>query len=56
MIVVSNSSPLIVLTEIGLLSLIPQLYGTITVPAAVFDEITVAGADAPGADEIRKAE
>ena len=53
--VVSNTSPLIALTEIGLLSLIPQLYGTITLPGAVFDEITVAGAGAPGADEIREA-
>lgn len=53
--VVSNTSPLTALTEIGLLSLIPQLYGTITLPGAVFDEITVAGAGAPGADEIREA-
>lgn len=53
--VVSNTSPLIALTEIGLLSLIPQLYGSITLPGAVFDKITVAGAGAPGADEIRDA-
>lgn len=53
--VVSNTSPLIALAEIGLLHLVPNLYGTITLPGAVFDEITVAGAGAPGADEIRNA-
>ena len=55
MTVVSNTSPLIALAEIGLLSLAQQLYGAVTVPGAVFDEITVAGAGAPGASEIRDA-
>lgn len=54
--VVSNTSPLIALAEIGLPHLVPRLYGTISLPGAVFDEITVAGAGAPGADEIRDAE
>ena len=53
--VVSNTSPLISLSEIGLLHLVSQLYGTITLPGAVFDEVTVAGTGAPGADEIRNA-
>ena len=33
--VVSNTSPLIALAEIGLLHLVPKLYGTISLPGAV---------------------
>lgn len=55
MIVVSNTSPLIALSEAGLLDLLPKLYESVTLPGAVFDEVTVAGAGAPGADDIREA-
>lgn len=56
MIVVSDTSPLINLAIIGELNLLPRIFGNIIVPAAVFDEITVQGADMPGADEIRMAD
>lgn len=51
--VVSNASPLINLAWIGKLNLIRQLYGQITIPQAVWDEIVVKGEGQPGAEEIR---
>jgi hypothetical protein len=53
MIVVSNSSPLMNLAAIDHLDLLRQLYGTVSIPQAVFDEITVAGAGLPGCDEVQ---
>lgn len=55
MTVVSNTSPLIALAEIGQLALLQQLYGKVTVPGAVFDEIVIAGAGAPGATDVESA-
>ncbi len=55
MIVVSDTSPVINLAIIGKLDLLPRIFNRIIVPHAVFDEITVKGADMPGADEIREA-
>ncbi|MEI6414281.1 MAG: DUF3368 domain-containing protein, partial [Pseudomonadota bacterium] len=52
MIVISNTSPIINLACIGQLDLLRQIYGTITIPDAVFTEITVNGAGQPGADEV----
>lgn len=43
MIVVSNSSPLITLAQIGRLDLLPALYGSITIPREVHQEVVVAG-------------
>jgi len=43
--IVSNTTPLQYLHQIGLLGILPGLYGRILVPAAVADEIT-AGTDA----------
>lgn len=55
MSVVSNASPLINLARIGKLDLLRELYGAIIVPEAVWQEIVVAGAGQPGADEIKAA-
>jgi uncharacterized protein len=50
--VVSNTSPLINLAQIGQLNLLQQLYDQVVVPQAVYDEIVVAGAGQPGATEV----
>ena len=55
MIVVSNSSPLITLSRAGQLELLHELYEQVLVPLEVFEEVTVAGAGLPGAEEIRSA-
>lgn len=52
MIVVSNTSPIINLACIGQLDLLRQIYGQITIPDAVFTEITVNGIGQPGAEEV----
>jgi uncharacterized protein len=54
MIVVSDTSPIINLAVIGRLDILPALFGKIVVPLKVFEEITVQGADMPGADEVQK--
>jgi uncharacterized protein len=53
MIVVSNTSPLINLANIGQLQLLQQLYGQVIIPPAVYDEIVIAGAGQPGAMEVK---
>jgi len=47
MIVVSNASPLINLTWIDELDLIQKLFGEITVPKGVWDEVVSAGKGKP---------
>jgi predicted nucleic acid-binding protein len=51
--VVSNASPLITLTKIGALNLLPDLFGKIIVAAQVFHEVTVIGAGRPGASDVQ---
>lgn len=53
--IVSNTSPIINLACIGRLGLLPDLYGDIVVPPAVFSEITAVLPDAPGAADVRTA-
>ena len=53
MIVVSNTSPLINLANIGQLHLLKQLYGQVIIPPAVYDEIVIAGVGQPGAMEVK---
>ncbi len=48
-VVVADSGPLIALARIAQLGLLPQLCSRILVPPAVWDEVTVHAADAPGA-------
>jgi hypothetical protein len=55
MIVVSDASALINLARIGELGLLPQLYGEIVIPQAVWQEVVVEGAGQPGADAVGKA-
>lgn len=54
-VIVSNASPLINLARIGKLELLHQLYGEISIPEAVWQEIVVEGAGQPGADEVKSA-
>lgn len=55
MIVVSNSSPLITLARAQHLDLLEELYEEIHVPVEVHNEITIAGAGLPGAEEVQRA-
>ncbi len=55
MIVVSDSSPLITLARVQRLDLLHELYGQVAIPHAVHEEVTVAGAGLPGAEEVRRA-
>ena len=56
MIVVSNTTPILSLFKIGKLNLLQSLFGQVTVPMAVYDEIVVAGKGKQGHDEIEKAD
>lgn len=38
--VISNSTPLIILSKIGELEILKNLYGEIIIPQAVFEEVT----------------
>jgi predicted nucleic acid-binding protein len=51
-LVVSNTSPIIKLAAIGQLDLLRQLYTTIVIPAAVYNEIVVSGYGQPGSHEV----
>lgn len=51
--VVSNTSPIIYLSAIGQIDLVRHLYGTIAIPQAVYDELTV-DPSAPGAAEAQQ--
>lgn len=51
-IIIADSSPLIGLARIGQLVLLPKLASRIIVPTAVWQEVTQAKADAPGAQEV----
>lgn len=45
MIVVSNSGPLMALGKLGLLELLPKLYGQVRLPTGVFTEVVVRGVE-----------
>lgn len=55
MIILADSSPLITLSRAGCLELLHEIYGEVIVSREVYDEITVAGAGLPGANEVRHA-
>ena len=55
MTVVSNASPLIALSAINHLDLLPALYGIVYIPEAVYQEVVVQGAGRPGAAEVANA-
>jgi predicted nucleic acid-binding protein len=52
---VSNASPLISLARIGKLDLLRQLYGELTIPSAVWQEVVVEGVGQPGASDVEAA-
>ena len=54
--VISNSSPLIALSRIGQLELLRELYGELTVPEGVIQEVSRNGVGQPGADEASTAD
>jgi len=54
-ILVTDSSPLISLALIEQLVLLPCLYREILIPPAVWDEVTLQGADLPGAQAVARA-
>jgi len=54
-ITVSNSSPIINLARIGKLDLLRQIFGTVTVPDAVWREVVVDGAGQAGARDVEQA-
>ena len=53
--IIADSSPLISLAIIGQLDLLPQLYQSVLLPPAVWDEVTVKGANLPGAKAVSEA-
>jgi uncharacterized protein len=55
MIVVSNTSPLINLAAIGQFDLLRQMYQTIRIPTAVYNEVVVRGSGKPGAADVQSA-
>ena len=52
MIVISNTTPLIGVSILGRFDLLKQLFSEITIPTAVYDELTGKGAGRVGADEV----
>jgi uncharacterized protein len=50
--VVADSGPIIHLSRVGLLDLLPALYGSVVVPRAVFEEVVHDGAGQPGSAEL----
>lgn len=55
MIVLADSSPLITLARAHHFELLRDFYGEIVISREVHDEVAIAGAGLPGAEEIRKA-
>ena len=55
MIVVSNSTPLIHLSAMGNLDLLPQLFGEIVIAEEVYEEVVLKGANQPAASEVQSA-
>lgn len=55
MLIISDTSPIINLTVIGHLDLLPKLFGEIIIPQMVYAEIVIDGAGEPGSDEIQNA-
>lgn len=56
MLVVADSSPLIYLSRIGLLRILPALFGDVVVPRAVWDEAVWRRSSAPGLESLQQAD
>jgi predicted nucleic acid-binding protein len=50
--IIADSGPLIALSIIGQLRVLPRLYERVIIPAAVWNEVVVQGAGLPGADAV----
>ena len=55
MIVVANAGPLIALAQIGHFDLLHSLYGQVSIPSAVRDEVVANGRNRAGSSEVAKA-
>lgn len=55
MIVVVNATPLIALSKVGKLTLLQDIFGTITIPQGVYTEVVIQGAGRSGAARVRAA-
>ena len=55
MLVVADSSPLIYLSRIRLLHILPTLFGDVVVPKAVWNETVERRRSAPGIESLRQA-
>jgi hypothetical protein len=55
MIVVANSSPLILLSGINSLDLLQSLFGTLNIPEAVYEEVVIVGAGRTGSADVAAA-
>ena len=55
MIVISDTSCIINLAQVGVLELLPKIFNEIVIPQAVYDEIVLKGSNRAGADEIKHA-
>jgi len=53
-IVVADSTPLIALSKIDQLSLLPEIFSEIILPEAVYTEVVIAGANRSGSTEKQK--
>ncbi len=53
--VVTNAGPLIYLSLLGRLDLLRELFGSVSVPDAVYQEVVVEGKGRPGASETHAA-
>jgi len=55
-IVVSDSSPLVILAKLGCMDLLSRLFPSVYISVEVHHEVVIAGAGLPGASEVSKAE
>ena len=55
MIVIADSGPIIHLSMVGQLELLPRFYGEICIPRIVYREVVEDGAGLPGSAELRAA-
>ncbi len=54
-VVISDSSPLIHLSQIGCLNILKELFGEILIPPAVYREVVIDGLERPGSREVKEA-
>lgn len=55
MTVISDASPIVNLARIEALQLLPNLYNTVVLPEAVWQEVVIEGEGKPGANRVRTA-